>query len=425
MQVTGLAAYVNVARDRSVVWANDLAAKAPVSGATAEFVDLGGSAATDQDGVAVLDTPAELVKGLGDPANDARYYLKVQSGAAVTVIPAAQNMIDRWYYQDVPSGHADDYWRYFYTDRPMYKPTDIIKFWGLLKGRTAGAAVDKATVTLYKEGYVDYYYQPVRILTQDIELTAAGTFSGELKFENLRPDYYTVELRLGGEVIAIKYLQLKDYVKPAYQLELTPDRTIAFAGETVNLTAKASFFEGTPVPGLKLKLDPTGETVVTDADGQAKFTYSRPYTESDSYWPDYVYLRLTPTEGELADISAEANLRFYGPRAYLRTQTDYPAKGQAKVSLKARMIDIAGMESGADLGEDWQGKQPAAGLKIGGEVKRISYVPRETGTQYDFINKRTYKTYSYDRKEEIAGTLSGVTDAAGEYSYQFSTQPHG
>jgi len=429
LQVSDVSAYLNITKDKTIVWTNDLAAKAPISGASAQVVDLGASAVTDVDGVATFPTPPEVIKGMYDETRNERYYVKVQSGEGTIIIPAVRPFIlDRYYFNGNDMADADNYWRYLYTDRPMYKPNDVIKFWGLIRDRAAGAqTVGQANVTLYKEGYVDYYYQPVRILQQDVALTPGGTFSGELKLENLRPDYYTVELRVGDKIISRKYLQIQAYVKPAYQLELTAVKTSVFAGDTVHLTARASFFEGTPVPGLKLNYEtPTGTTVVTtDTQGQVQLTFTKPYAESeyDNAWPQYVYVRISPTEGELADIFAEANLVFYGPKVYLMPSVDYPDKGQAKISMKARILDLDAINNGTISGEDWRGKEPAVGTKIEGQVTRISYVAKETGTQYDFISKRTYKTYDYTRQTEVVGVIGGTTDAQGNFDYLLTTVP--
>ena len=58
-----------------------------------------------------------------------------------------------------------------------------------------------------------------------------------------------------------------------------------------------------------------------------------------------------------------------------------------------------------------------ANLQLSAKLTQISYTQTEDGEQYDFVNKVTRKTYSYNRKETPLPNLSATTDAQGHFSF--------
>lgn len=422
IQVTDLSIYMNVTKTNTIIWTNDTIKKAPAENAQIKLLDSVYNYTTNSDGVANFATPNELLDQAFDLTQSKRYYFEISKDDNILIIPASQ--IYRTYWWEAPQD-TDDYWQYFYTDRPRYQSTDTIKYWGMLKGRDEKNIDEKITVTLFKEGYVDYYYQPVKIIEKDITLSDINAFEGEIKLENMRPDYYTLEIKVGEKMIKMKYINIEPYIKPAYQINLVPDRHVAFAGETVNLKARASFFEGTPVPDLKLVYEtPLGtQNVVTNDKGEVYLTYKKDYFEcNNNYgcWPDYSSLSIKPEDSELAEINADAYLRFYGPKVYLNTKEEYPEAGKAEIKMTAKFYDLKAEEDG--YGENKEDRL-APGTKIEGQVRKIKYLQIETGTRYDYINKKSYKTYRYERQEEDAGNFSGITDQNGVYVYKRDIEP--
>ncbi|MFC1678560.1 Ig-like domain-containing protein, partial [Patescibacteria group bacterium] len=326
MQISNIAVYYNVTKTDALLWVNDVESKSPAKGVGLELLDTKVKAISNSDGVIRFPTPEVLKTSAIDKKESKRYYYKLSKDSDALILPATQTSRNYYWSQ---SSIEDDYWVYLYTDRPRYQSNDVIKFWGLLKERDNKKIEDNITVAFNKEGYVDYYYRPIVIKEFEIELSGNNTFEGEIKLENIRPDYYTIELRVGDQVINRKYVNIRPYIKPAYNLTLIADRQYAFADETVNLTAKASFFEGTPVPELKLVYEtPNGkETFVTDENGEVHLTYSKKYyecTKGYSCWPEYETVSIRPEDSELAEITGYSYLRFYGTRLYLEKNSDYP-----------------------------------------------------------------------------------------------------
>ena len=424
IQVSDLAVYQNITKTDTIVWVNSAITEGPVANAVIETLGTEKKFRTDNRGVAVFRTPEKIIIGSDNNKKSERYYIKASHNDDEIILPASK--ISRNYWWDKPAV-ADDYWIYMYTDRPRYQSTDTIKYWGILKGRDGRAITDKVEVALYKQGYVDYYYRPVRILEKELELTGFGSYTGEMKLENLKPDYYTMELRINDKVVKTKYISIKPYTKPAYSLSLVPDKKIAYAGDEVKFKAKASFFEGTPVSDLKLIFNkPNGnEKFITDENGEADLSFVKSYTNCSSdygCWPDYEYFSIEPEDSELAEIKTGMSLRFLGPDVYMQTKTTYPEAGQAEIEIKSLYYDLEKLSA-----DNWwqrqAGDEPAPGVEIKAEVYKITYTKHETGTHYDFINKKTYKSYRYNKHEEKIRDISFQTDQGGIYIFGQAVEP--
>jgi hypothetical protein len=425
LQVSGLSAYMNISKTDTLVWVNSLETGTVVAGAKASIVGEAAEAITDQKGAASFKTPAILLSEEERRKENKMVFLNVEHRGEILIMPASQNFT-RWYYGYESSQAGEDYWNYLYSDRPRYQPDDTIKFFGFLKDREDKKISETVKVALYKEGYVDYYYRPVKIMEKEIVLSDSHIFDGEFEIRNIRPDYYTLELTIGNRSVKRKGISIRPYVKPAYQLTLTPDKNKAFAGETVKLKAAASFFEGTPVPGLKLifKTFKGEEKVITDEKGEIDLELKKDYFDCQSEyrcWPDSQYLSIRPEDGELAEITANTYINFYGPEAYLESKTSYPAEGKAKVEFIANKIELANEPGDHRTTEII--KQPYAGAVIKGDVIRTTYTKKETGTRYDFINKKSYKTYTYIRNESKVDEISAITDNEGKYVYERQVEP--
>ncbi|MEA3449362.1 MAG: Ig-like domain-containing protein [Patescibacteria group bacterium] len=424
IQISNLAVYYNMTKTDTIVWVNNIISEAPAEGAKIEMIGLEKKSQTNNEGVAVFGTPQELIKNADNKEKTERYYMKIFQGDDVLILPASRVSKNYWWTKPLLS---DDYWIYLYTDRPRYQSTDTIKYWGVLKDRDNNKIDEDIKIILYKRGYFDYYYQPVKIIEQEIKLTEDGSYMGEINLKNLKPDYYTLELQIGDKVVKSKYISVKPYTKPAYSLSLIPEKTIAYAGEEQKFKASAAFFEGTPVPDLKLKfIYPGGEKkVITDENGEVELKFTKDYYDCHSdygCWPDYEYFSIEPEESELAELKTGASVRFFGPKVYADVKTTYPEEGMAEIEIKSKYYDLEKL--GADNWWRREGEDdPASQIKIEAEIYKTRYEKKETGTRYDFINKKTYKTYSYTKHEEKVKDLSFTTDEFGNYIFQQKVEP--
>ncbi|MCD4705145.1 Ig-like domain-containing protein [bacterium] len=422
IQISDISAYTNILKNKSIVWVNSLKSGTAIGGAKIELLNTKYSYQTDKKGIASFNTPDILLNYANDKNIDPQYF-KISSGNDQLIIPA--NRVSRYYrensYQD-----KDDYWYYLYTDRPRYQTTDKIQFWGMLKKRNGQEIGNNVKLILYKKGYVDYWRKPINIQEKVLEISDIGTFQGSIDFKDLRSDYYNLAIEVDGNRIYNKYLSIKSYEKPAYQIDLIPDKKATFAGEEIKFKGKASFFEGTAVPGLELVFQkPNGqtETKKTDAQGEVEFIYTEDYQEGCkgvTCWPRYRNFVLSPKDGENTSIKANVGTRFYGPKVYLKNKLTYPETGVAELDIKSYLIDIDSLQEKYSWGSRGDEIAPQTKLKI--ELRKIIYEKKNIKTKYNFISKRTYQTYDYVRREEVVDQLNVSTNKQGEYKYKIDVE---
>lgn len=434
LQVTDLATYAAVARDRTLVWVNDVVTQAPLAGATVEFIGADSAGVTASDGTLALDTPAESVEM--QPPNDNRYYggstSEVRGSLLVTAPDGRVALVPLGYtdgylygYESPPVQVAgDDYWRHLSTDRPLYLPTDTIRFWGIARHReTPGTRA--VTVQLRSYSYIGYDYQPVVVAEAEVETNALGTFTGELAIAGLSPDGYDLTMSVDGEVIGQAFIQVQTYTKPAYRLSVTPDRLASFTGEPITFSIEAAFLEGSPVPGLTLTYSGSASgQVTTDDDGHATVTVTAGEGDDAEFVATQTYLAVAPVRAEEGDITGQASVSVYP--ASVTSLADTAVEGnEGVITGTVHDVDLSGINDGTattDRQEDILGA-PAPGVTVTFDVTDVSYVETEVGEYYDFIAKIVRKEYRYDMVRAPLGTFTAVTDGDGAFRSSFPLDP--
>ena len=71
---------------------------------------------------------------------------------------------------------------------------------------------------------------------------------------------------------------------------------------------------------------------------------------------------------------------------------------------------------------NWNGA-PVAGKKVLAKIQATEYVPNQTGTYYDFVNKLTYPIYKYEQKIIPVSDETFVTEADGSGSFELNVNP--
>jgi hypothetical protein len=427
LQVTDVATYATLARDRTLVWVNDLNTQAPIVGARVEFIGADISGETGRDGTLTLDTPAQAVGersfGAGYTSLEVRGNLVVTApDGRVAVVPLSSTEgYYSGYYTQSGQYAGDDYWNYLSIDRPFYLPSDTIHFWGIARPRENPGS-QSVTVQLISHTYVGYDYQPVVVAVMDVATNALGTFTGELGFAGLSPDSYDLTMSIDGKVIGQVDLQVQTYTKPAYQISVTPDTLAAFAGDEVTFSIEATFLEGSPVPGLALKYGGSVEgRVTTDERGHASVTVTAGEDERSSDVTQ-TYVAVTPVRAEEGEIVGEASVSVYPARVTAAAQTELDSD-QGVITGTVHHADLSRINEGTSAGvEDFIGST-AAGVSVSFRIRDVSYRETEIGEYYDFIAKIVRKQYRYDYVEVPLGTFTAVTDADGAFRYAFPVDP--
>ena len=317
-------------------------------------------------------------------------------------------------------GNPSFYWRFLYTDRHLYHLTDTVHFWGLVRARENPPSSQQVTVRITGSGS-ESEYEPVVVAEDTITTSPMGTFTGDLSFTGVSAGYYNLEVAVGDQVVTSTYLQVSDFVKPAYKIDVVPDRKAVFAGETVTFDVSATFFEGSPVPNLGLKYNGmTQGLLTTDADGHATVTATAPTGEATVGRTDSASLNVVPQLAEEGEITGSAWVQVF-PAAvtFHDTQTDFQ-DGQAIVQGQLTAVDLDRINNEqAEDTNDFLG-DPLPGRRVDAQVEEVTYDQIQEGEYYDFIAKVVRPQYRYEQRRRPLPGLQASTDAQGRFTFTFS-----
>jgi alpha-2-macroglobulin len=411
-QVTDLSNYVAVTTTETLVWLNDLTTGAPVAGAKVAPIGAGESATTDADGVAVLKTP-----GVATTERLTGIYLQAQAGGkeAVVVAPGMT-----YWYGGGPPARKDLYWKYLYLDRGLYRPDDTVHLWGIVRPREKSAApIEQVTARITRGDWYGPDNEPIPLAETTLAVQDA-TFTGKLQLPGLKPGWYEVALYAGQDLLTTRYMEVMNYTKPAYKVEIKPDKQAVFTGEPVTFSAHAAFFEGTPVPDLRIdySLDSRDGQMVTDSGGRASVTLrptAAPYGNPSWQW--YSIRAALPEAGEIAD---SGHIMVYRSDVLLRSETKTEADGRVTISGQVNQVDLTGVNAGTTW--DVTGA-PVAGRTVQIALIEENWIKQEAGEYYDFIQKTVHKLYNYKDDHKLLGTHTVTTGSDGTYRFEWQADP--
>jgi uncharacterized protein YfaS (alpha-2-macroglobulin family) len=274
-------------------------------------------------------------------------------------------------------------------------------------------------VVLELKGYSGYRYgmgEESPLARKTIPLTG-NTFEGELKLPVLRPGYYYLVLKQGDTELLSRGLSVETYQKPAYQLEIEKEKRAIFAGEETNFQVKASFFEGTPVPGVSLNYYINGQqgTVKTDNQGRGTISYTGKVDPEMYRQYAYAYLGVDAQLPEAGEISATSVLYVFKSKVHLGGEVI--REGDTfNLDLKLSQVELDKINTGEYLLEENYVRDPVPGSPVKVSLYQDVWEKIESGERYDFINKRVEKAYYYRHSTRHIRDYDLTTDGAGKAS---------
>ena len=387
--VSDLAVYAQSQNGDALVWLNDAATGLPLADAAASVS--GAAAKTDALGVALVAVPdTEAPVPLHITAADGREWrdiLSLEPEAAPTAGALYQACL--------------------YFDRAAYLPTDTIRYWGVVRARDGSAALPEG-VTLSIASLPD----------QTVTLSETGAFSGEITFKNQLSTYTTAILKVGDDHLVYANLQITEYTKPAYVLDIDADKPYFRQSESLGFTVSASFFDGTPAIGLQL--EGNGQSLTTNAQGTARFVSQGPSGWRWGWEPQTYYLSLYTSGQEDATVYTNTWVPYFHTD-YMQRLEVVEVDGGWQLQAETNAIDFAALDTWLmDHPDNFFGKDFASAIagapysqSMSVEVRRVQTVRTEDGTVYDFINKVNRPRYSYDSVETVIDRFTLATGAGG------------
>lgn len=413
-QVTDLSAYLSVSGTKTLVWVNDISSGNAVAKAKVSYA--GKDNETGTDGIAYFDTPASQL-------SDKLDIVTITSGNNTLILPPQS--VNYYVSKDYQNKRrlADKFWSYLYFDRPAYLPQDKVKIWGLLRDRDDLNKKQKFTVEVTKSDYNSWDFTPVVLYSQDLETSDMGTFISEIPITNYTPGDYGITIKIGDNAVVSSSFTVETYTKPAYTISLDSSRKAIFSDESVTLSGKATFFEGTPVPNMPLKYTgPNTEgTVTSDSKGSFSFQYTPKQNNAVmSYPPETAYINVMPSRAEEGLIQSGTSVAVYGSSLVFGSQKQQVKDNIGKVDLNLRWVDTSKYVPYSQPEDIYA---PAAGRQITGQVVEVNYIQTQIGTYYDFINKTTSPQYQYTEERNKIADISLTTGQDGKATYSTDLKP--
>ena len=421
-QVTPIVGFSAISGSKTIIWSKDLTNGNNLSNAEVSF-EGSSIGRTNSDGVAMFETPTQLIQG--QDKSSLSYFYTVSVGAKQLAIPVEN---EYGYFSKVSPPEA--WWNYFSIDKGIYLPTDKVHFWGIVKQRN-GTDVkgEEIIIQLTKPFWAGTSKDDITVYGETkSQISDFYTLTGEIGFADLKPGLYQLSVKRGDEIIVSENVNVETYIKPSYKLTLTADRNAIFAGDTISYTAKAEFFDGTPVANLRLKYDGyldnqiSGEVQLNQG-GEGSFAVKTEYREDRySYWPRYLGINISPAVSEEGEINSSVSVLVFGPHMDLRSEQSISDK-TSKFDLKLKNIVLDKFQSG----EPWWNSDnylgnPVPGWSITADVTEIIHNRTETGKRYDIINKVTYPIYSYSTEYRQIRQDNLTTDGTGNAHYEWAPE---
>ncbi len=413
-----------------LVWAVNLDSRQPVSFATASVYDEKGEriagGETDADGLWHGEIPAGSSARMVVIGNPGEETFGVGS-------PNWNLGISPWDFDLRFDLSGPRIMGYLYTDRPVYRPGDVVSFRGILRshddGRYSDAGLHQISLRLSDpNGTME---------ERTAELSAFGTFNGQFTLpKNAIPGSYNISINLGenrwaegGDV----YFAVADYRKPEINLtaQLQPDP--ARSGEPLTGLVRAEYFFGAPVADLPFQWSlysqtdyfsiPSFNTGIfssdwlsldqrfgvnsqsgegrTDADGR----FVIPLEDIEVNDTTELTLEVTATESGGFPVSARATLTVHPDSFYIGVRPQVWL-GQAGSPLNFNLLSV-----------DWE--QNPVSRKIQAEFKKVRWERTDTAYWYNFtpvftpLENKTVTTGADGR-----GEISFTPPEAGTYALE-------
>ncbi len=421
VQVHPASVYIMKTTSETMAWLNDSATGEPLSGA--EFkLDGGKSVKSDRNGLAVLDVP--------NSRDSSTFFLITPTSGPVYIAELANYSYQPYYSYYDGTDIADHYWSYIYLDKDVFLPTDKVNIWGIFKPRDGKDVEKDAVLELIRYNYYSSGDSEPSVLTsQNIEILPNGTYTGTLAISNYNPGSYEVRLRIGDQIMQTRYLQIIEYTKPVYKIEVTKDKNYMYAWDKVNFNFLTSFFEGTPVSGVELDYfysigasDNKNGVLISDNTGASRLSVQPSSNISPGWRPVSLYLNINNREAEEQEIRATDYVTVF-PKDTMISMDSEIEGNKATLSFETNRIDLSKLDSNSPsyyyMEEAYKGASVDMPVRV--ELYERYYEQIITGEYYDYINKVRRNTYEYNEVNNLINQYAFNT-VNGKYELEFTTE---
>ena len=314
------------------------------------------------------------------------------------------------------------YYGFLYTDRPIYRREDTIKYWGVARPRKDAEKLSQVQVELY-HGWNDLPF-----LTQTVAVSPDGVFTGEFTYEGIAGSSVSVkvfpvgyEREEGGwhSPICSEYADIAQYKKPIYTAAISSDKLYYRPGETIRAQVEVSLMDRTPAAGMTMRLAAQGydETeYTTDEKGliQAPFTASAAGSYGGWGWyPQSFYI--SGVNGDASDVDLSvAETVYVFPTTLMLEAEETRQNGKSDLVITANQIDFDKIPGGRQVIQDYgtlRGAPAQANVKV--DLHKVTFTRTDLAPYYDRYTKKSIPRAVYTRGDTVEKTFTQRTGADG------------
>ncbi len=358
-----------------LVWATDLATGQPVADlpvalySEASRLDTTGRTDADGlylgDGVQIDDLWSAFFAVTGEPGDD-------DFGIAYN---AWDSGISPWDFDLDSEFWGSDYVSYLYTDRPIYRPGQTVYFKGIVRADDDARYSLPAEIESLEVRVGDP--QGKELYKEKLSLGDMGTLYDELALDEEAPlgTYYIEIQDPKHDLYAGTSFLVAEYKKPEFQVSVTTDRDAYLGGDTINVSADATYYFGGPVTGATVNWGVLSSPYW--------FRYECPQGQSCPWysWTEYEWGRYEdePYSGSWGRLIAEGDAETGDQgQVTFKVPADIAGETQSQLfTVEASVTDINGQQVSnrtaavVHRGEFYVGVAPRGYLAEVGEEKQV------------------------------------------------------
>ena len=424
IQITDLAMQIIADDNMALVWVNDMTSGLPAAGAVVFDPITNRTYETSAYGIAVVER--ELLSG-------EYLIITAENGREAVAFVHSWGHGHHWGIWGPWGGpwggspqSRDYYWTALQLDRTLFQRSDTLSFWGFVQNRHQHEGITHVTAVLTERSWWHWYASGSdRLLMQNVPVRY-GSYSGEIRLPNLSPGTYELTIYHGDIMLSSIFFSVDDYVTPPYQLIVTSDREAIFAGEEVTFTARAEFFEGTPVPDLSISYHfwawgvttPASGQRRTDLEGNVEITARPTVTDTQLQGESSMFFSVDATLPEIGHVFREARTRVFVNDISVRPRSSRDG-ADANITIDVHKITLERINN--ETAESWNDYlcEPIAGQVISVEVMEVYWERVPVDERYCHIRRQVVTRYQHERREITIEQFEMTTDAEGNASRDF------
>lgn len=348
---------------------------------------------TDENGVLIYKTNEEEYKDT--------FLIKIKADGYNDFL-----FVDNTYYRQYVDEYYNNFFKYvkfIYTDRMVYLPNDKINLWGFAR------PIDNKLINKVKIELVDSS-KDVVVQTKFADLTNIGTYKEFFELTNEPSGYYEIKVYDNDVLMGVRQIQINEYVKPIYTIDLNLDKNNIKSGEELSYKIKGEFFDGQPANDMEIKLkthmfSPSDTTHYKDEELVVKLDENGEFTGelkmdvySESWHPVNIRISCENNLAEDQNVYTQKDINVFPKDIMIEISNENKNKDSSMVDIIMSKIDTSKfvlLEEDMYIDDYKMLREESFGGRINVQIIERYYEKTKDSEYYDFIEKKNKILYKY------------------------------